>query len=224
MCAEGISARPRAGGDNRWVPSYAPLTPDALVSMVVDRCLARADRTRVAIDGAEPAAPADFAGRIATRLRSTGRPAEVVELKDFLLPASQRLEFGREDPDSYRERWFDFAALAREVLDPLAAQGATQWLPRLRDPETDRSVRAQRQPAPDGLVLLVAGPMLLGRWLDFDLSVALRVDERVLRERTPAELAFKVDGVLEHNRENPEEPDILVRYNHPERPAVAVAA
>lgn len=205
------------------MPSYAPLTPDALVSMVADRCLARAGRTRVAVDGAEAAAPADLARRIAASLRSMGRPAEVVEVKDFLLPASLRLEFGREDPGSYRERWFDFAALAREVLDPLAAPGTAQWLPRLRNPETDRSVRAQRQPAPADLVLLVAGPMLLGRWLDFDLSVSLQVDERVLRERTPAQLAFTVDGVLEHAKENLEEADILVRYNHPERPAVAVA-
>ena len=205
------------------MPSYAPLTPDALVSMVAERCLVRAGRTRVAVDGAEAASPADLARRIAARLRSTGRPAEVVELKDFLLPASQRLEFGREDPDSYRERWFDFAALAREVLDPLATSVPALWLPRLRDPETDRSARAQRQPAPDDLVLLVAGPMLLGRWLDFDLSVALQIDEGVLRERTSAELAFTVDGVLEHERERTEEPDVLVRYNHPERPAVAVA-
>ncbi|WP_460991125.1 nucleoside/nucleotide kinase family protein [Sinomonas soli] len=206
------------------MPSYAPMTPGALVSMVVDRCLARPGRTRVAVDGADAAAPADLARRIAARLRPAGRAAKVVELKDFMLPASQRLEFGRQDPDSYRERWFDFGALAREVLDPLAAPGPAQWLPRLRDPETDRSVRDRRQPAPDGLVLLAAGPMLLGHWLDFDLSVALQVDERVLRERTPAELAFTVDGVLEHERERSEEPDILVRYNHPERPAVAAAA
>jgi hypothetical protein len=206
------------------MPSYAPLTPEALVSLVADRCLARPGRTRVAVDGADAAAPADLARRIAARLRSTGRPAEVVELKDFMLPASQRLELGREDPDSYRERWFDYPALAREVLDPLATPGPAQWLPRLRDPETDRSVRDQRQPAPDGLVLLVAGPMLLGRWFDVDLSVALQVDERVLRERTPAELAFTVDGVLEHERARSEEPDVLVRYNHPERPAIAVAA
>jgi hypothetical protein len=206
------------------MPSYAALTPEALVSLVADRCLARTGRTRVAVDGADAAAPADLARKIAARLRSTGRPAEVVELKDFMLPASQRLELGREDPDSYRERWFDYPALAREVLDPLATPGPAQWLPRLRDPETDRSVRDQRQSAPDGLVLLVAGPMLLGRWLDVDLSVALQVDERVLRERTPAEFAFTVDGVLEHERENPEEPDVLVRYNHPERPAIAVAA
>ncbi|PJI51753.1 hypothetical protein CTI14_54160, partial [Methylobacterium radiotolerans] len=69
----------------------------------------------------------------------------MVELKDFMLPASQRLELGREDPDSYRERWFDYPALAREVLAPLAARGPAQSAAAAARPRTDRSVRAQRR-------------------------------------------------------------------------------
>ena len=43
-----------------------------------------------------------------------------VDTRDFLRPASTRLELGRRNPDAYYERWYDLAALSREVLGPLA--------------------------------------------------------------------------------------------------------
>ncbi|MCY0905162.1 hypothetical protein OS914_09640 [Arthrobacter sp. H14-L1] len=90
------------------------------------------------------------------------------------------------------------------------------------DARTDRAVRGAREKARPGLVLLVSGPMLLGRRLDFDLTVQLSMDEPVLKRRTPASLQFTVPAVLEHQDELLEVPDLRVRYNHPERPAVAV--
>ncbi len=205
---------------------FTPYSPQALVRLIGERCLERAGRLRVAIDGPAAGDPRALADRTALWLRENGRPAAVVDLEDFQLPASRRFETGRDDPDSYASRWFDYAALGREVLDPLApgARTPSSWLPRLHDVRTDRAVRGAREQAQPGLVLLVSGPMLLGRWLDFDLTVQLRMDEPVLKRRTPASLQFTVPAVLEYQDELVEVPDILVRYNHPGRPAVAVAA
>lgn len=203
------------------MPRYVPTTPEGLTQTVARLCDAAPGRLRVAVDGPSAADPAGFAKLVVERLRQEGRPAAVVDLQDYLLPASQRLEFGREDPESYRLRWFDYAALGREVLDAVGPEAEDpSWLPRLRDPATDRSVRARREQAPEGLVVLVAGPMLLGRWLDFDLSVALRMDEAVLKERTAAQERWTVPALIEHESDLFEEPDLVVRYNHADRPAV----
>jgi hypothetical protein len=200
---------------------FTPHTPDGLVRLIAGRCLERPGRVRVAVDGPQAAEPEALAQRTAAWLRQAGRPAAVVDLHDFQLPASQRLESGREDPDSFTFRWFDYAALAREVLDPLAPHsGDAFWLPRLREAGPDRSARVPRQQAPPELVLLVAGPMLLGRWLDFDVTVHLRMDPGVLLHRTAPEAQFTVQALCRYQDELAEQPDILARYNHPGRPAV----
>ncbi|MBG0737869.1 hypothetical protein IV500_00235 [Paeniglutamicibacter antarcticus] len=203
---------------------FTPYSPQALVRLIGARCLERPSRLRVAIDGPPAGNPRSLADRTAQWLRENGRPAAVVDLEDFQLPASQRLETGRDDPDSYEFRWFDYAALGREVLDPLApeAGASSSWLPRLYDVRTDRAVRVARKQAQPGLVLLVSGPMLLGRWLDFDLTVLLSMDEPVLKRRTPIPAQFTVPVLARYQDELVQVPDILVRYNHPDRPAVAV--
>ncbi|HSU71695.1 MAG TPA: uridine kinase [Micrococcaceae bacterium] len=202
------------------MPRFVPSTPAALVRLIGDRALALPGRVRIAVDGPVAADPLALAQRTADWLRRAGRPAAVVDLEDYVLPASERLENGR-DPQSYHSRWFDYAALGREVLDPLGP-GTTSpcWLPRLRDAATDRSAREPRQEAPPGLVLLVAGPMLLGRWLDFDLTVHLLMDGPVLARRTEPEAQFTVPALTRYQDELEQQPDILVRYNHPDRPAV----
>lgn len=204
------------------MPHFASYTPDGLVTLIGECCLKPDRRLRVAVDGPSASAPQALAAHVLAWLQENGRAAAVVDLDDYQLPASQRLENGRDDPDSFASRWFDYPALGREVLDPLeAGSGAAPfWLPRLRDAGTDRSARVLRQQAPPRLVILVAGPMLLGRWLDFDLTVHLRMDEAVLRQRTPAQSQFTVQAIVEYQEQLQEEPDILVRYNHPDRPAV----
>lgn len=79
---------------------------------------------RVAVDGAGGAPGGDFARRVGEALRLRGRSALVVGTEGFLRPASLRLEYGREDPDSYYGGWFDTGALWREVFGPLEAAGA----------------------------------------------------------------------------------------------------
>lgn len=203
------------------MPNFVPLDPDALVELIGERCLGFGGRARVAIDGPPAAKPQALAERTAGWLRQSGRPAAVVDLEDFQLPASQQLEYGR-DPESYASHWFDYQALRREVLNPMApkAQGPAWWLPRLRDARADRSVRDGRRKALPDMIILVAGPMLLGQWLDFELSVALSMDRTVLERRTPPESRFTLPALVHHQLEL--DADIIVRYNHADRPAVHV--
>ncbi|MFF0637000.1 hypothetical protein ACFYTS_31405 [Nocardia sp. NPDC004151] len=200
------------------MPEFTALTPDALLELVAGRAGALRGYAVVAVDGADAAGPMTVADGVTELLRSRGRPAEVVSLHDFVRPASVRLEYDRDSEFTYRTAWFDYAAVNREVLKPLRDGG--RYLPALWNEQTDRSARARIRTAAEGTVLFVAGPMLLGRGLDFDLTVSLRMSEGALRRRTDPEQAFTVDGLLEYQREHTERPDILVAWDHPDRPAV----
>lgn len=198
------------------MPRFAPITQDALAETVARR-LRESGVQLVAVDGADAARPLDFARLAAGRLHADGRPAELVSLHDFVRPASLRMEFGR-DETAYRTGWFDYPALRREVLDPLRTDG--QWLPALWEEKTDRSARAVRRRAHPGTVLFVAGPMLLGRDLPFDLTVQLDLSPAALTRHTPAPSAWTVPALLAHAREHPGSPDYFVRWDHPDRPAL----
>lgn len=199
------------------MPAFTAITPDGLIDLVAERATGLPGYAAIAVDGADAAEPVSFARTVAERLRTGGRPAEVVSLHDFVRPASLRLEYDRESEFSYRTAWFDYEALTREVLAPLHREG--RWLPALWDERADRSARARIRTAAEGTVLLVAGPMLLGRGLAFDLTVSLRMSDAALRRRTAPEDAFTVAALSEY-RSGGDEPDILVAWDHPDRPAV----
>ncbi|MEU0543057.1 hypothetical protein ABZ319_24605 [Nocardia sp. NPDC005978] len=203
------------------MPAFAPITPDALTELVADRVAELPGFAIVAVDGADAADPVSFAHKVAAHLRAHGRPAEVVSLHDYVRPASVRLEYDRDDEFTYRTGWFDYPALTREVIDALHEHG--RWLPALWNETTDRSARARIRTAPAGLVVLIAGPMLLGRGLSVDLSVALRMSEAAVRRRTAPENGFTVTAAVEHARSHPQEPDLLVAWDHPDRPAVRLS-
>lgn len=200
------------------MPDFTALTPDALLELVAERAGALPGYAVVAVDGADAAEPLRVASGAADLLRTRGRPAEVISLHDFVRPASVRLEYDRDSEFTYRTGWFDYAAVHREVVTSLRDSG--RFLPALWNERTDRSARARIRDAADSTVLFVAGPMLLGRGLDFDLTVALRMSEGALRRRTDPAHGFTVDGLLEFQREHIERADILVAWDHPDRPAV----
>ena len=82
-----------------------------------------------------PAALADAVDRAVARARPAGRARPVAS---FWRDASLRLEYGREDVESYRT-WLDADALRREVLDAARERGEAAAV--LRDPDTNRSTR-----------------------------------------------------------------------------------
>ncbi|WP_030766612.1 uridine kinase [Streptomyces sp. NRRL F-2664] len=142
-------------------------------------------RQRVGIDGAPAADTGTLAGLLAEELRLRGRAVVVVPTGGFLRPASLRFEFGRRDVDAYLDGWYDTAALWREVFAPTDPGGTGRVLPDLWDPVTDRATRSPYVDLPAGGVLVVHGPLLLGRWFPFDLSVHVRLSAGALARRTP---------------------------------------
>jgi hypothetical protein len=200
------------------VTSVQASTPDGVAAAIAELVAAHAGRVRVAIDGASAADPHDLAWRVVEALAP--RRALHVRADRFWRPASLRLEFGREDEDSYLDGWLDEDALRREVLDPFVESGRA--LPELRDPVTDRSLRADFVQLPDDGVVVVSGTVLLGRWLPFDVTVHVRLSPAALARRTPPDEAWTLPALERYAAERDPEgtADLVVRADDPRHPAL----
>jgi hypothetical protein len=176
---------------------------------------------RVAVDGPEVAAPVALAEALVPPLRLSGRVPDVIDARLFWHNASVRLEHGREDVESY-PRWLDDGALRREVLDPLGPGGSGRYLPSLRDPETNRSTRAARVTAGPGTVVIVAGELLLGRGLPFDVTIHLAVSASARRRRTARDAAWTLPAFERYDAEvGPvTAADVVLRLDDPRHPAI----
>lgn len=207
------------------VMRYRPISPERLVDELADRLAAGTGTgwTRVAVDGADDASdPAALADALVDPLRVRGREVLRVSARDFLRPASLRLERGRTDPDVRYEDWLDVGALRREVLAPLRDGGSGSVLPGLWDAERDRALRRPRTTLAPGSVLLLDGELLLGRGLEFDLTVHLWLSPAALRRRLPREAQWALHAYdrYEYEVRPGELADVVVRMDHPANPAV----
>jgi hypothetical protein len=135
-----------------------------------------------------------------------------------------RFEHGRTDPDARYTDWLDAGALTREVLAPVGAGGDGHYLPVLWDLARDRAARARPRPMPPGGVLLVAGALLQGIGLPFDVVVHLRIAPAARRRRTPPEAAWELPAYDRYDDEV--DPmalaDAVVLADHPDRPALVL--
>ncbi|WNV82843.1 uridine kinase [Umezawaea sp. Da 62-37] len=197
-----------------------PLTPAALVDELVARvdALPRDGWARVVVDGAAAASPGGVADAMVDPLRALGRPALRVSAGDFLRPASVRLEHGRFDPTAFRDEWLDVGGLVREVLAPLAPGGNGRVLPSLWDAVADRASRAGYVELGSGGVLLLDGSLLLDRGLPVELSAHLWLSPGALARKTPAEWEWTLPAYSDYEPRA----DVVVRYDHPDRPALVV--
>lgn len=200
-----------------------PVTPQRLAAHVADLI----DTTgpgwvRVAVDGAPTADPAGFADALAGPLLERGRATVHVPADGFWKAASLRLERGRTNPDAFYEDWLDVGALTREVLAPCAAGGTGRILPSRWNPVTDRATRAAYRTVPDGGVVVVTGPMLLGAGLDFDRAVLLVQSAAALARQVDPAWAWTLPAYERYEQEV--QPalfaDLVVRADDPRHPAL----
>lgn len=182
---------------------------------------------RVAVDGAVPADTAMVADAVAAAVAAAGRPVARVRAEDFLRPRSIRLEHGPADPDAGYERWYDWHALRREVLDPLGPGGRGTWLPTFWDAERDRATRAPRLRAAPGTVCVLDGPFLL-RWETadaVDVSVHLSTSTEALARRVAAADLPRVAGAWARYVAETwpaDRADVVLRFDRPTSPALVV--
>ncbi|WP_030683153.1 uridine kinase [Streptomyces sp. NRRL B-1347] len=202
------------------------ITWERLTDTLADRLLELppadgGDWPRVAFDGAPAARPGDLAERVGEALRVRGRSALVVGTQGFLRPASLRFEYGHEDVEAYYSGWFDTGALWREVFGPLDPGGTGRILPDLWDPAADRATRSSYAQLPPGGLLLLHGPLLLGHWFPFDLTVHVRLSPGALRRRTPPEDQWTLPAFerYEAERDPTAAADVVVRADDPRHPA-----
>lgn len=204
-----------------------PVSAALVVERVVGLVLASADGpagrhagapVRLLVDGHPSTHPERLADSLVAPLEAAGRPVARIGVRDFLRPRSLRLERGRRDPDSLVDGWIDVGALNREVLTRVADR--REYLPSLRDPDTDRATRAAYVRAAPGTVVVLDGALAIGRGLDLDLAVHLALKPATLRRRTPSEDAWAVPAYERYAEEIAGAPDLVVRVDHPDHPAL----
>lgn len=203
---------------------YVPLTPARLVDELADRIDRRAEfRPRIGFDGFAEIGAGDLADAVSGRLRELGRPVIRTSTAWWWRAASLRLELGRTDVDMLLYGWVDTPALRRELLDPVAAASETGYLPRLRDPSTDRTVRVARRPIPPRVVVLLDGPFLLADPAGLDVVVHLQVSPAAAARALPAERRWWVAAYERYrDGESPaERADAVLTYDHPANPAIS---
>lgn len=203
---------------------YRPLTPDLLVRDLADHLDRRPERRpRIGLDGFAEVGATALADATAERLRELGRPVIRVSTRWWWRAASLRLELGRTDVDMLLHGWVDSAALRREVLDPVAAGSPTGYLPRLRDPATDRAVRDLRRPVEDACVLVVDGPFLLTDPVGLDAVIHLQVSPGALARALPDDRQWWLAAYRRYLAD--ERPvgraSAVIAYDHPAAPAIA---
>jgi hypothetical protein len=199
--------------------NWTPIAPGELPVEVSAWLAATPGVVRVAIDGPPCTRPDEFGATLIEPLREAGRPAVQVRAESFWRDASLRLEFGREDVESYLT-WLDAAAVRREVLEPAATVG--RYLPSLRDPRTNRSTRESSRPLPPQAVLLVTGTFLFDRNLPFDRTVHLAMSAAARRRRTPPDEAWTLPAhdAYDATVHPVEAADLVVKLDDPLHPAL----
>jgi uridine kinase len=116
--------------------------------------------TRVAIDGVTASGKSTLARELAESLSELDRPVIHVSMDGFHHPRARRHRQGRESGSGYYDDAYDFAALARDLLEPLGPEGNRRYRTSVIDLNTDTATAEPARTAPEDAILVVDGTFL----------------------------------------------------------------
>jgi uridine kinase len=132
--------------------------------------------TRVAIDGVDGSGKTTLADELVEPLRRTRREVIRASIDGFHNPRAIRYVRGNDSPEGYFLDSFDYAALRRELLEPMGPKGNREFRTAVFDYRADRAVETPLRVAAGDAVLLFDGVFLLRPELDGCWDVAVWVD------------------------------------------------
>jgi uridine kinase len=175
--------------DSTWrqpLPPAASPVRAALLEDVAERILACGNgRLRVGIDGLTASGKTSFGHELAERISDAGRPVLRASLDDFKKPWRDRHLYDRESGEGYYRNAFDYAAVARLLLEPAADAGSGNCVLCSIDPLTQVDHSAVMTPAAPDAVLIVDGvfafrPEINDHW---DFRIWLEIEPQVSLQR-----------------------------------------
>ncbi len=164
---------------------------ERLAASIAALCPGR--RARVAIDGVDGAGKTTLADELVEPVQRAGREVIRASVDGFHNRRAVRYSRGPDSPEGYFLDSFDYAAVRRELLDPLGPTGDGSFRTAVFDYRTDRAVESPRQTAPRDAVLLFDGVFLSrlelqGSW---DMTVWVDVPFEITVERAVARDTFR---------------------------------
>ena len=144
--------------------------------------------TRVAIDGVDGSGKTTLADELVDRIRRAGRNVIRASIDGFHNPRATRYVRGPDSPEGYFLDSFDYAALRRELLEPLGPKGDGRFRTAVFDYRCDQAVEVLPALTRRDAVLLFDGVFLLrpelhGLW---DVTVWVEAPFEVTVERAVA--------------------------------------
>lgn len=178
---------------------------------------------RVAVDGVDGAGKTVFADELSEVLRRRGLSVLRASVDGFHNPAEVRYRRGRRSPEGFFRDSYDYAALKRLLLDPLA-RGDRQVVRRIYDVEAEALVEPVAESAADVDVLVFDGiflhrPELRHHW---DYTIYLDVDFDVSIPRGAQRGYGEADPDAASNRRYVQGQQIYIRECHPHHHATCV--
>jgi uridine kinase len=132
--------------------------------------------TRVGIDGVDGSGKTTLADELVEPIRRAGREVIRGSIDGFHNPRAVRYARGSDSPEGYFLDSFDYAALRRDLLEPMGPKGNRKFRAAVFDFRADRAVDVSVRVATDDAVLLFDGVFLRRPELDGQWDVTVWVD------------------------------------------------
>lgn len=143
---------------------------------------------RIAIDGVDGSGKTTLANELVSPILGTGRQVIRASVDGFHNPREVRYARGPDSAEGYFNDSFDYAALKRDLVDPLGASGHGVYRTARFDYRVNRPQEVPRQLADRNAVLLFDGVFLLRKELDdaWDFTVWVEAPFEITVERAVA--------------------------------------